>query len=180
MKRRVNSTEAKSLLCRYFADHKYALSPLIFAVATALLFPASPASAVVATAIAPDHEHQASMCRYIAMHPIFDNSQASAQDVRLVSEIFANDPNASAASADGWLAGRIGMLSVKDAGAERLQLEACMAELVDLLASYSMSSCGFEASNLRPAWSEEEQREVDVLERYGQYNLGDGAGGASL
>ena len=141
---------------------------------------ASPASAVVATAIATVHERQASMCRSIAMHPVFDNSQALAQDVRLVSEIFANDPNASAASADGWLAGRIGMLSVNDANAEKLQLEACMAELIEHLASYSMSSCGFEASNLRPAWSEEEQREVDVLERYGQYNLGDGAGGASL
>ena len=136
---------------------------------------ASPASAVVAAAITPDHERQASMCRYIAMHPVFDNSQALAHDVRLVSEIFANDPNASAASADGWLAGRIGMLSVKDAGAERLQLEACMAELVEVLASYSMLSCGFEASNLRQSWSEEEQREVDeVLERYGQYGLMDG------
>ena len=136
---------------------------------------ASPASAVVATAIAPDHERHASMCRYIAMHPVFDNSQALAHDVRLVSEIFANDPNASAASADGWLTGRIGMLSVKDAGAERLQLKECMAELVELLASYSMSSCGFEASDLRRAWGKEEQREVDeVLERYGQYGLGDG------
>ena len=49
-----------------------------------------------------------------------------------------------------------------------------MAELVEVLASYSISSCGFEASNLRQAWSEEEQREVDeVLERYGQYSLGD-------
>ena len=136
---------------------------------------ASPASAVVAAAITPDHERQASMCRYIAMHPVFDNSQALAHDVRLVSEIFANDPNASAASADGWLAGRIGMLSVKDAGAERLQLEACMAELVELIASYGESSEGFEVSDLRRAWSREEQREVDVvLERYGQYGLGDG------
>jgi uncharacterized membrane protein len=177
LKRHVNSTEAKSLLCRYFADHKYALSPLIFAVATALLFPASPASAVVAAAIAPDHERQASMCRYIAMHPVFDNSQALAHDVRLVSEIFANDSNATAASADGWLAGRIGMLSLKDASAEKRQLEACMAELVDLLASYLLSSCGFETSNLRQVWSEEEQREVDeVLERYGQYALGDWEG----
>ena len=135
---------------------------------------ASPASAVVSKAIESDHERQASMCRYIAMHPVFDNSQALAHDVRLVSEIFANDPNASAASADGWLAGRIGMLSVNDANAEKLQLEACMAELIEHLASYSMSSCGFEASNLRQAWSEEEQREVDeVLERYGQYGLGD-------
>ena len=134
----------------------------------------SPASAVVAIAIESAHERHASMCRYIAMHPVFDNSQALARDVRLVSEIFANDPNSSIASSDGWLAGRIGMLSIKDADAEKLKLEACMAELVDLLASYSMSSCGFEASNLRQAWSEEEQREVDeVLERYGQYSLGD-------
>ena len=66
------------------------------------------------------------------------------------------------------------MLSVKDAGAEKLQLEACMAELVELVATYSMSSCGFEVSNLRQTWSEEEQREADsVLERYGQYGLGD-------
>ena len=136
---------------------------------------ASPASAVVAIAIESDHERQASMCRYIAMHPVFDNSQALAHDVRLVSEIFANDPNSSIASSDGWLAGRIGMLSVNDANAEKLQLEACMAELIEHLASYSMSSCGFEASNLRQAWSEEEQREVDVvLERYGQHGLGDG------
>ena len=135
---------------------------------------ASPASAVVAIAIESDHERQASMCRYIAMHPVFDNSQALAHDVRLVSEIFANDPNSSIASSDGWLAGRIGMLSVKDAGAEKLQLEDCMAELIEALASYSISSCGFQVSELRRAWSEEEQREVDeVLERYGQYSLGD-------
>jgi hypothetical protein len=52
-----------------------------------------------------------------------------------------------------------------------------MAGLIELLASYSMSSCGFEASNLRKAWSEEEQREVhEVLERYGQYGLGDWEG----
>ena len=134
----------------------------------------SPASAVVASAIAPDHERQASMCRYIAMHPIFDNSQALAHDVRLVSEIFANAPNTSAASADGWLFGKMRMLSVKDAGAEMLQLEACMAELVDLLAYYSLSSCGFETSNLRQAWSEEEQRAVDeVLKRYGYFGLED-------
>ena len=69
------------------------------------------------------------------------------------------------------------MLSIKDADAEKLKLEACMVELVDVLASYSMSSCGFEASNLRQAWSEEEQREVDeVLERCGQYGLGDWEG----
>jgi hypothetical protein len=136
---------------------------------------ASPASAVVATAIAPNHERQASMCRYIAMHPVFDNSQALAHEVRLVSEIFANDPNFSIASSDGWLAGRVGMLSLKDAVAEKLQLEACMAELIELLAYYSLSSCGFEVSDLRQAWSEEEQREVEaVLERYGQYSLGDG------
>ena len=135
---------------------------------------ASPASAVVATVIAIDHERHASMCRYIAANASYDGSQALAHDVRLVSEILADEPNVSAASADGWLAGRIGMLSIKDADAEKLKLEACMAELVDLLASYSMSSCGFEASNLRQAWSEEEQREVDeVLERYGQYSLGD-------
>ena len=60
-------------------------------------------------------------------------------------------------------------------GAEKLQLEACMAELIEVLASYSISSCGFQVSALRRAWSEEEQREVDVvLERYGQYGLGDG------
>ena len=136
---------------------------------------ASPASAVVATAIETDHERQASMCRFIAANASYDGSQALAHDVRLVSEIFANDPIASTASADGWLAGRIGMLSVKDAGAEKLQLEACMAELIEVLASYSISSCGFQVSALRRAWSEEEQREVDVvLERYGQYGLGDG------
>ena len=147
---------------------------IVFTSALAVSNFASPASAVVAKAIESDHERQASMCRYIAMHPVFDNSQALAHDVRLVSEIFANDPNASIASADGWLVGRMRMLSIKDAGAEKLKLEACMAELVDLLASYSMSSCGFEASNLRKAWSEVEQREVDaVLERYGQYGLGD-------
>jgi hypothetical protein len=135
----------------------------------------SPASAVVAKAIESDHERQASMCRYIAMHPVFDNFQALAHDVRLVSEIFVNDPNDSTASADGWLAGRIGLLSVTDAGAEKLKLEACIVELIEVLASYSMSSCGFEVSNLRKAWSEVEQREVDeVLERYKQYGLGDG------
>ena len=117
------------------------------------------------------------MCRYIAANTAYDGSQPLAHDVRLVSEIFADDPNASAGSADGWLAGRIGMLSVKDAVAEKLQLEACMAELIELLASYSMSSCGFEVSALRRAWSEEEQREVDeVLERCGQYGLGDWEG----
>jgi hypothetical protein len=139
-----------------------------------LAFFASPASAVVATAIETDHERQASMCRYFAANASYDGSQALAHDVRLVSEIFANHPNASAASADGWLAGRIGMLSVTDAGAEMLKLEGCMAELVELIASYSMSSCGFEVSELRRAWSKEEQREVDVvLGRYGQYSLGD-------
>ena len=141
----------------------------------ALVLLASSAHAVVATAIEPDHERHASMCRSIAANASYDGSQALAHDVRLVSEIFANHPNASAASADGWLAGRIGMLSVKDAGAERLQLEACMAELVELIASYGESSEGFEVSDLRRAWSREEQREVDVvLERYGQYGLGDG------
>ena len=55
-----------------------------------------------------------------------------------------------------------------------------MAKLVDLLATYSMSSCGFEVSELRRAWSKEEKREVDeVLKRYGQYGLGDEAGGVS-
>lgn len=149
------------------------LNHLLASLALALF--ASPAPAVVATAIAPDHERQASMCRYIAANAAYDGSRALAHDVRLVSEIFANNPRDTVASADGWLAGRIGMLSVKDAGAEKLQLESCMAELIELLASYSMFSCGFEASNLRQAWSEEEQRAVDeVLERYGQYGLGDG------
>ena len=143
----------------------------------ALALFASPAYAVVATAIEPDHERQASMCRYIAANASYDGSQALAHDVRLVSELFADDPNASAASADGWLAGRIGMLSVKDASAEKRQLEACMAELVELIASYGESSEGFEVSDLRRAWSREEQREVDVvLERYGQYGLGDWEG----
>ena len=141
----------------------------------ALALFASPAHAVVATAIETDHERQASMCRYIATNAVYDGSRALAHDVRLVSEIFANEPNASAASADGWVAGRIGILSVTDAGAEKRQLEACMAELIEVLASYSMSSCGFEASDLRRAWSEEEQREVDeALGRYGRYGLGDG------
>ena len=136
---------------------------------------ASPASAVVAKAIESDHERQASMCRYIAANASYDGSQALAHDVRLVSEIFANDSIATSASADGWLAGRIGMLSVKDTDAEKLQLEDCMAELIEVLASYSISSCGFQVSELRRAWSEEEQREVDkVLERYGQYGLMDG------
>ena len=66
------------------------------------------------------------------------------------------------------------MLSVTDADAEKRQLEACMAELVELLASYSTSSCGFEVSELRRAWSKEEQREVDVvLKKYGRFGLGD-------
>lgn len=146
-----------------------------FLLVLALALFASPAYAVVATSIEPDHERQASTCRYFAVSASYDGSQALAHDVRLVSEIFANDPIASTASADGWLAGRIGMVSVKDAGAEKLQLEACMTELIEVLAYYSISSCGFEVSDLRQAWSEEDQRAVDeVLERYGQYGLGGG------
>ena len=141
--------------------------------ALAVVSLANPAYAVVATAIAPDHERQASMCRYIATYALYDDSHALAHDVRLVSEIFANDPRDTVASADGWLAGRIGMLSVKDAGAEKRQLEACMVELIKQLESYRLYSCGFEVTGLRKAWSAEEQRDADqVLEQYGQYGLG--------
>ena len=136
---------------------------------------ANTAYAVVATGIEAQDEEHASMCRYIATHALYDDSHALAHDVRLVSEIFANDPRGSVSSADGWLAGRIGMLSVKDADAEKRQLEACMAELIKQLVSYRLNSCGFEVTDLRKAWSAEEQREVDqVLEQYGQYGLGIG------
>jgi hypothetical protein len=134
---------------------------------------ANPAYAVVAIAIEPQDEEHASMCRYIATHDLYDGSRALAHEVRLVSEIFANDPRDTVASADGWLAGRIGMLSVKDADAEKRQLEACMAGLIKQLESYRLYSCGFEVTGLREAWSAEEQRDADqVLEQYGQYGLG--------
>jgi hypothetical protein len=136
---------------------------------------ANTAYAVVATGIEAQDEEHASMCRYIATYALFNDSHSLAHDVRLVSEIFANDPRDSVASADGWLAGIIASQRIKDASDERQELDACMDELIKQLVSYRLNSCGFEVTDLRKAWSAEEQREVDqVLEQYGQYGLGIG------
>jgi hypothetical protein len=107
--------------------------------ALAVVSLANPVYAVVATAIAPDHERQASMCRYIATYALYDGSHALAHDVRLVSEIFANDPRDTVASADGWLTGIIASQRIKDASDERQVLEACMDQLIEHLKHYRVT-----------------------------------------
>jgi hypothetical protein len=107
--------------------------------ALAVLAFANPAYAVVATAIEAQDEEYASMCRYVATHDLYDGSHSLAHDVRLVSEIFANDPRDSVASADGWLAGIIASQRIKDASDERQVLEACMDQLIEHLKHYRVT-----------------------------------------